>query len=137
MVYIIAGVRPSRPQGTQGSWFTDAAWDILELSWRKGPDERPHLHAVLRCLQDATRPAKTISGTDGDILPLTDVVAAQMIMRFLEVAQSDKKLLVPAYSSSSVESTVNPQGDDQLPARMSKGLLGGWHALSWECSSLK
>lgn len=67
IVYIIAGIRLSRPQGSQGSWFTDAAWDILELSRRKGPGKRPHLHAALRCLQDATRPTKSISGVDGDV----------------------------------------------------------------------
>ena len=64
---VLAGVRPTRPQGAQGSWFTDALWEILELCWRKEPDERPRLHIILRCLQDATRPTKLISGVDGDI----------------------------------------------------------------------
>ena len=64
---VLAGVRPTRPQGTQGSWFTDALWEMLELCWRKEPDERPHLHIILRCLQDVTRPKKPISGVDADI----------------------------------------------------------------------
>ena len=43
VIDVIAGVRPSRPRGTQGAWFTDSLWEMLELCWRREPGDRPHL----------------------------------------------------------------------------------------------
>ena len=53
---ILAGERPSRPQGMQGVCFTDGLWEMLELCWKAQPGDRPNLNAVLQCLQDVTRP---------------------------------------------------------------------------------
>jgi len=69
---ILRGERPERPQGTQGSWFTDGIWKMLELYWRPQPGDRPSLDTMLRCLQDATRPLELSSGVDpGDQLDAT------------------------------------------------------------------
>jgi len=60
---ILDGERPRRPHGTQGAWFTDDLWGMLELCWKPHPDDRPALNTVLQCLQDATR----LSGPPSDI----------------------------------------------------------------------
>lgn len=54
---ILAGERPARPQGAQGTWFTTGLWRTLEDCWKPQPGDRPSLNAVLRCLQDAKRPS--------------------------------------------------------------------------------
>ena len=63
---IIAGVRPGRPQGTQGIWFTDSLWELLDLCWRKDPAARPPLTTVLRCLQNTTQMSNVIPVVNGN-----------------------------------------------------------------------
>jgi len=53
---IQAGECPQRPQGSQGAWFTDGIWGMLELCWKAQPGDRPSLKTILRCLQDVPRP---------------------------------------------------------------------------------
>ena len=59
---ILGGERPGRPEGAQGSWFTDDIWRMLGLCWKAQPGDRPGLNTVLRCLESVTRPY-----TDGDV----------------------------------------------------------------------
>ena len=54
---VLRGERPARPQGEHGGWFTDGIWGMLELCWKPQPHDRPSLNAVLRRLQDPTRPS--------------------------------------------------------------------------------
>jgi len=61
---ILRGERPERPQGAQGTWFTDGIWGMLELCWKPQRGDRPGLNVVLRCLQDVTNPS---SGMDEGI----------------------------------------------------------------------
>ena len=53
---ILAGERPNRPRGTEGAWFTNGLWRMLELCWKAQPADRPSPNAVLRCLQGVTKP---------------------------------------------------------------------------------
>ena len=64
VIDVIAGVRPSRPRGTQRAWFTDSLWEMLELCWRREPGDRPHLETVLRCLQGTAPRSKQASVVD-------------------------------------------------------------------------
>ena len=59
---ILRGERPERPQGVQGAWFTDSIWGMLKLCWKRRPNDRPSLRAVLRCLQGDTQPSASGSG---------------------------------------------------------------------------
>jgi serine/threonine protein kinase len=53
---ILRGERPVRPEGAQGTWFTDDIWGVLELCWKAQPGDRPSLNTMLQCLQGVTRP---------------------------------------------------------------------------------
>ncbi|KAF9780779.1 kinase-like domain-containing protein [Thelephora terrestris] len=48
---VLNGERPKRPQGTQGIWFTDDIWNILEDCWRHNPSDRPSAEDVLYCFE--------------------------------------------------------------------------------------
>lgn len=74
---VIAGVKPSRPQGTRGVWFTDSLWEVLKRCWRREPGDRPSIETVLLCLQGTLQP----SGVDEyvGINPYTAVGAAGII----------------------------------------------------------
>ena len=51
LLEILRGVRPERPQGAQGAWFTDEIWGMLELCWKHEPSERISAKTVLPYLQ--------------------------------------------------------------------------------------
>ena len=48
---ILRGIRPERPQGAQGAWFTDDIWGMLGLCWKPQPSERISAKTVLLCLE--------------------------------------------------------------------------------------
>jgi len=48
---VIKGVRPERPQGAEGVWFTDDVWEVLERCWTPQPGDRPGVEDVLQCLE--------------------------------------------------------------------------------------
>ncbi|KAF9778185.1 kinase-like domain-containing protein [Thelephora terrestris] len=54
VVKVLKGRRPARPEGAEGRWFTDDIWSILECCWKAGPDDRPKVKAVLRCLEEVS-----------------------------------------------------------------------------------
>jgi len=49
------GDRPERPQGVEGTWFTDAVWSALECCWTPQPENRPSIEDVLQCLEKVSR----------------------------------------------------------------------------------
>jgi len=59
--------RPSRLQGTQGTWFTDRVWGMLELCWKRQPADRPSLDNVLEYLQGDRRPSWPPHDAGGDV----------------------------------------------------------------------
>jgi len=49
------GDRPERPQGVEGTWFTDDVWSALECCWTPQPENRPSIEDVLQCLEKVSR----------------------------------------------------------------------------------
>ena len=54
-VKIFRGDRPERPQEAEGVWFVDDVWEVLECCWAPGPQDRPSIEDVLRCLEETSR----------------------------------------------------------------------------------
>ena len=48
---VIEGERPERPEGVEGTLFTDDLWATLNLCWTTEPESRPSIEAVLECLE--------------------------------------------------------------------------------------
>jgi hypothetical protein len=40
---IFGGKRPGRPEGSEGIWFTDDVWAVLERCWAHQPNGRPEI----------------------------------------------------------------------------------------------
>ena len=59
---VMRGERPERPQGGEGSLFTDGIWKVLELCWKSQPCDRINVQAVLRGLEGSPPPL----GAGGD-----------------------------------------------------------------------
>ena len=55
------GLRPERPEGEEGVWFTDELWGTVERCWAPGPDNRPSIDTILGCL----RPSLPRAGAGG------------------------------------------------------------------------
>jgi len=55
---VLAGERPKRPHGAQGTQFTDAIWGILELCWQPQPGDRINAKDVLRGLEGKPYPLR-------------------------------------------------------------------------------
>ena len=54
VVRIFRGERPERPQGADGTWFTNEVWGTLERCWNPTPCDRPAIEDVLQCLDNAS-----------------------------------------------------------------------------------
>jgi len=52
---VIEGERPGRPEGAEGTWFTDDLWRTLNRCWETQPGSRPSIEAVLGCLERVSR----------------------------------------------------------------------------------
>jgi len=63
---VIDGERPGRPEGSDGAWFTDDLWRMLELCWTAQPDSRPSIEAVLECLERVSGTRKPPSQQVGE-----------------------------------------------------------------------
>ena len=59
LLKVMGGERPEKPRGTQGAWFTDELWGLLERCWRRQPHDRPNLKALLQYLEGVTRPPQS------------------------------------------------------------------------------
>ena len=55
VVKVGKGDRPGRPQGREGTWFTDDVWKVLERCWLPEPEDRPNIEDVLLCLETTLR----------------------------------------------------------------------------------
>ena len=58
---VLDGVRPERPRGELGKFFTDDIWDILQHCWRTYSGERPSARGILQPLK---RSCSTHCGDD-------------------------------------------------------------------------
>ena len=52
---ILKGVRPERPTGTEGGWFTDDVWELLGRCWMPQPEGRPNINDIRQCLEKVSR----------------------------------------------------------------------------------
>ncbi|KAF9780739.1 kinase-like domain-containing protein, partial [Thelephora terrestris] len=43
---VLNGEHPQRPQGPEGTWFTNDIWSILERCWETNPADRPKVEDV-------------------------------------------------------------------------------------------
>lgn len=55
---IMKGEHPIRPSGTQGAWFNDELWRMLEICWKPNRDDRPDLKTLLYCLEGVPPPLR-------------------------------------------------------------------------------
>jgi len=65
---ILEGERPTRPQGAEGAWFTDAIWGTLEDCWKPQPSDRISVDAVLLSLKrsiSSLKPSPDVGGFGG------------------------------------------------------------------------
>ena len=76
MQKVMQGGRPGRPRGTEGLWFTDSLWGMLELCWKPQPHRRPSPKTLLQCLEGATPQLQLLSPTptvsDGMVTDVDD-----------------------------------------------------------------
>jgi len=47
---VVKGKHPERPEGVEGTWFTDDLWQTLNLCWATRPESRPTIGVVLEPL---------------------------------------------------------------------------------------
>jgi len=68
---VTEGEHPERPEGVEGTWFTDDLWQTLNLCWATQPKSRPSIAAVLERLERVLRaPEEPSQQMDKD--PKTD-----------------------------------------------------------------
>jgi len=74
MLKVVEGERPARPEGAEGSRFTDDVWQVLNQCWAHQPKDRPPIADVLECLERVSKvpeaPTEQVggnAGTDEDI----------------------------------------------------------------------
>ena len=67
---IFGGKRPERPKGSEGAWFIDDVWAMLERCWTYQPNDRPGIEDVLQCLEEASRvlmpPSQAVTNPSAD-----------------------------------------------------------------------
>jgi len=112
---ILRGERPERPQGAEGTWFTDGIWGMLELCWKYQPGDRVGAETVLSCLEGNPSPAQSPSpiaaggvGTDGDD-------QSDDTMSILSASSSFHPRLISNYPCG-ITGLPNAGGDNGLPA---------------------
>ena len=52
---VTKGERPKRPEGAQGSWFTDDLWGMLNRCWASQLKSRPNIKSVFECLEQVSK----------------------------------------------------------------------------------
>ena len=62
---ILDGERPVRPQGEEGSLFTDSIWNVLQLCWKPQPHDRASAEAVLLGLEGNSLQSRTSKADEG------------------------------------------------------------------------
>ncbi|KAF9789390.1 kinase-like domain-containing protein [Thelephora terrestris] len=51
MRMVLDGIRPERPNGPEGVWFTDDLWRLLASCWESQRERRPTIEAILEFLE--------------------------------------------------------------------------------------
>ena len=106
------GERPERPQGTEGKWFTDVIWEILERCWAHKRDDRPGIGDVLRVLEEASKswtPPPPLTVEDP---PVMDPTTWSLSDPTTEERTSEDAVPSPAQAALSRSSqTLPPDGD--------------------------
>ena len=55
LLKVTRGDRPGRPQGVEGTWFSDVVWELLERCWVSQPEDRPSVVDVLHRLEEISK----------------------------------------------------------------------------------
>ena len=50
---IVKGIRPLRPEGSQGLGFSDDVWEMVSRCWQQEPGQRPKISEVQACFRKA------------------------------------------------------------------------------------
>ena len=66
---VLKGERPGKPQGEGGARFTTSLWEVLELSWKSQPQDRPSLNTVLLCLRDIASDSSMFPPSNPSLIP--------------------------------------------------------------------
>ena len=69
---VLKDKRPERPRKEEGKLFTDAIWGVLELCWKRKPNDRTSIEAVLTGLEQTPLPLGSTSDADGDVTIVGD-----------------------------------------------------------------
>jgi hypothetical protein len=100
------GERPGRPRGTEGEYFADGIWRILERCWTPNPDDRPRIEDILRCLEEASGFWTPLSQTVANP-PIADSPAQNSSNPDTEESTEESE----ASSQSKPSHTLPPKGD--------------------------
>ncbi|KAF9778163.1 kinase-like domain-containing protein [Thelephora terrestris] len=105
---VLEGGRPARPEGVEGSLFTDVIWSILESCWKASPDDRPKVKAVLHCLEEvsSTWTPPQITADSPTVTPTTHNVESSSEGTTDEDESSASQLFLPQ-----PESRLRLEGD--------------------------
>ena len=83
---IMRGERPRRPQGKEGTLFTDGMWEVLERCWKPQPREQISAEDVLQGISGNPHPLRSFSNgdteTDGTIGGLSQRAILVCFLRF-------------------------------------------------------
>ena len=63
---VLGGVRPERPRGVKGAWFTDDVWRMLQACWSPRPEDRPNVEVILERLARAPPVSQTSAPVTDD-----------------------------------------------------------------------
>ena len=66
MQKVLDGKRPGRPEGREGTLFTDGIWEVVELCWKPQPSDRISARDVLRGLGETPPPLDEDGDTGTD-----------------------------------------------------------------------
>ena len=61
---VLEGERPGIPGGTDGVWFTDDLWGMVNRCWTTQPENRPSVEAILDCLEGVSGTWRSPSRVD-------------------------------------------------------------------------
>ena len=63
---VLDGERPERPQGSNGKFFTDNVWRVVQRCWESQPRDRASVEAVVLVLEGNQTPLRPSPNVDGD-----------------------------------------------------------------------
>ena len=111
---VLDGERPRRPQGGEGSLFTDGMWEVLELCWKSQPCDRINAQAVLRGLEGSPPPLGAGSDAGMDADDQWDVLSNDSSTFFSVISQ------VPSSPPVNLQVTTSSQYDRRVFHRVDR-----------------